>query len=244
MELSGKTALITGSGIRLGRAIALALAEQGVNLALHYHSSSGPVSEILGHALSKNIKAVTFQADLSNLLCAELLFERINKSMGNVDILINNASVYTSGSGLNVSTDSLETTFRLNLFSPLLLTQLFAHQLPTEKQGKVINISDAKTFVTKKDHFAYRLTKIALNEMTRMFSLELAPNITVNAIAPGIMLPLAGFENIDVTALAERRVPLKTIGSPEIVAENVIHILKQDFMTGSIIKIDGGESLT
>lgn len=243
MNLSGKTALITGSGIRLGRAIALALAQQGCNLALHYNTSVEPVNEVRTLVRGKHVGAELFQADLSDLSITEQLFDRIRERMGSVDILINNASVYTSGSGLVTTIDSVETTFRLNLFAPLLLTKKFAQQLPEGRQGKVINISDAKTFVTRKDHFAYRLTKTALNEMTRMFALELAPNITVNAIAPGIMLPLAGFEHIDMDAVAERRIPLKTIGSPEIIAENVIHILEQDFMTGSIIKIDGGESL-
>ncbi|MGB4595026.1 MAG: SDR family oxidoreductase [Anaerolineaceae bacterium] len=243
MELSGKTALVTGSGIRLGRAIALALAERGVNLALHYNTSIEPANEVLSLVLRKHIISEVFQADLSDLSVVETIFSQINERMGSVDILINNASVYTSGSGMITNADSLEKTFRLNLFAPLLLTKFFAQQLPSNKQGKVINISDAKTFVTRKDHFAYRLTKTALNEMTRMFALELAPNITVNAIAPGIMLPLAGYEHMDMDAVAERRIPLKAIGSPEIVAENVIHILEQDFMTGSIIKIDGGESL-
>ena len=244
MELNGKTALITGSGIRLGRAIALALADQGCNLALHYNTSIDPVNEVLALVKSKNVRAELFQADLSDLSQAETIFTRVNQTIGTVEILINNASIYTSGSGLSINNGSLENTFRLNLFAPMLLTKLFAHQLPENQQGKIINISDAKTFITRKDHFAYRLTKIALNEMTRMFALELAPNITVNAVAPGIMLPLAGFEHIDMEDVAARRVPLKTIGSPEIVAQNVIHILQQDFMTGSILKIDGGESLT
>jgi glucose 1-dehydrogenase len=243
MNLSGKTALITGSGVRLGRAIALALADRGCNLALHYNTSFEATSEVCDLVRGKGVKADLFQADLSNLLITEKLFDCIGDCLGIVDILINNASVYAPGSGLTTTVDSLQSTFRLNLFAPMVLTKLFAQQLPLDMQGKIINISDAKTFVTRKDHFAYRLTKSALNEMTRMFALELAPNITVNAIAPGIMLPLAGFEHVDMDAVAERRVPLKTIGSPEIVAENVIHILQQDFMTGSILKIDGGESL-
>lgn len=243
MNLSGKTALITGSGVRLGKAIALALAEQGCNLALHYNTSFEAASEVCDLVRAKGVKAELFQADLSDLSITENLFTRIGACMGIVDILINNASVYTTGSGLATTIDSLESTFSLNLFTPMLLTKLFAQQLLVDMQGKVINISDAKTFVSRKDHFAYRLTKSALNEMTRMFALELAPNITVNAIAPGIMMPLAGFEHVDMDAVAERRVPLKTIGSPEIVAENVIHILQQDFMTGSILKLDGGESL-
>jgi len=77
--------------------------------------------------------------------------------------------------------------------------------------------------------------------MTALFALELAPNITVNAIAPGVMLPLAGHEDADLQDLAEKRIPLKRIGSPEIIAENVLHILHQDFMTGTVIRIDGGE---
>jgi len=222
MNLSGKTALITGSGIRLGRAIALALAQQGCNLALHYNTSVEPVNEVRALVRGKHVGAELFQADLSDLSITEQLFDRIRERMGSVDILINNASVYTSGSGLGTTIDSVETTFRLNLFAPLLLTKKFAQQLPEGRQGKVINISDAKTFVTHKDHFAYRLTKTALNEMTRMFALELAPNITVNAIAPGIMLPLAGFEHIDMDAVAERRIPLKTIGSPEIIDLGVL----------------------
>lgn len=243
MELKNKTALITGGGIRLGKAIALALADQSVNLAVHYNSSQKPAEEVQKIAKQKGVKAELFQADLSDLTAIEPLFEQIQIKLGQVDILINNASVYTPGSGLNADASTLNATFALNLFAPILLTRQFALQLPEDKHGKVINISDAKTFVTKKDHFAYRLTKHALNQMTRMFALELAPRITVNAVAPGIMLPLAGFGHVDIDEVAARRIPLKMPGSPEIVAENVIHILKQDFMTGSIITVDGGESL-
>lgn len=243
MELKGKTALITGSTIRLGRAISLALAERGCNLALHFNTSFNAAKELEGILPTYGIKYQTFQADLSDLSTVLPLFGRVNECLGQVDILINNASVYTPGVGMHTSSDILESTFRLNLFAPLLLTQCFANQLPSEVHGKVINISDSKTFTTRKDHFAYRLTKTALNQMTKMFALELAPNITVNAIAPGIMLPLAGFEHLDMDSVAQKRVPLRRIGSPKIVAENIIHILEQDFMTGSIIKIDGGESL-
>ncbi|NLW72532.1 MAG: SDR family oxidoreductase [Chloroflexi bacterium] len=243
MNLKNKTALITGSGIRLGKAIALALADRGVNLAIHYNSSKKQAEEVQNLAKQKGVKAELFQADLSDLTAIEPFFDQVHTDLGQVDILINNASVYTSGSGMNTNASTLNATFSLNLFAPILLTRKFALQLPEDKNGKVINISDAKTFVTKKDHFAYRLTKYALNQMTRMFALELAPRITVNAIAPGIMLPLAGFEHIDMDELAEQRIPLKMTGSPEIVVENVIHILRQDFMTGSIITVDGGESL-
>jgi len=145
------------------------------------------------------------------------------------------------GKGLETTPELLDQAFKLNLYAPLLLTRAFARQLPEGMPGKVINISDAKVFRHQADHFAYRLTKSAINEMTAMFALELAPNITVNAIAPGVMLPLAGHEDEDLQALAQKRIPLKRIGSPEIIAENVLHLLHQDFMTGTVIRVDGGE---
>jgi glucose 1-dehydrogenase len=241
MDLKGKKALITGSGIRLGRAIALALAAEGCNLALHYHHSAEEVKEVQTAALKMGVQAEIFQADLSNPEQLQQLIQAVTTAFGHIDILINNAGVYLKGKGMETTPEILEQVFRINLFAPLLLTRAFAQQLPEGFQGKVINISDAKVFRHQPDHFAYRLTKSSINEMTALFALELAPNITVNAIAPGVMLPLAGHEDADLQDLAEKRIPLKRIGSPEIIAENVLHILHQDFMTGTVIRIDGGE---
>ena len=241
MELKGKNALITGSGIRLGRAIALALAAEGCNLALHYHHSAEEVHEVQTAALTMGVQAEIFQADLSDPNQLQQLIQAVITAFGHIDILINNAGVYLKGKGMETTPEILEQVFKINLFAPLLLTRAFAQQLPEGFEGKVINISDAKVFRHQPDHFAYRLTKNSINEMTALFALELAPTITVNAIAPGVMLPLAGHEDADLQDLAEKRIPLKRIGSPEIIAENVLHILHQDFMTGTVIRIDGGE---
>ncbi|HOG76797.1 MAG: SDR family oxidoreductase [Chloroflexi bacterium] len=243
MELAGKTALITGSGVRLGKAISKALAENGCQLALHYNSSSEGAVEIRTYAQSLGIKAITYQADLSKPDELRAFFQVCSADFGHVDILINNAAIYLPGKGMDTTSDILEKQFRLNLFAPVLLIREFAAQIPEDGQGKVVNISDAKVFRHQADHFAYRLTKAAINEMTLMFALELAPRITVNAIAPGVMLPLAGREDTDMQALADRRIPLKRVGSPEIIAENVLHILSQDFMTGTIVRVDGGEGI-
>jgi len=142
---------------------------------------------------------------------------------------------------LDTTPELLDQVSSLISSPPFLLTRAFAHAAAEGLHGKVINISDAKIYRHQPDHFAYRLTKSAINEMTALFALELAPNITVNAIAPGVMLPLAGREDEDLQALAQKRIPLKRIGSPEIIAENVLHILHQDFMTGTVIRVDGGE---
>ena len=243
MELKGKTALVTGGGIRLGRAIVLALANEGCHVAIHYNSSTKEAIEVKEKCLELGVRAEIFQFDLSDFSKVHQLMTEINDKLGNVDILINSAGNYKKGSGLKTGLDSLQSSFNVNLFAPWWLTKAFVKQLPSGQNGKIVNICDAGIFRTASDHFAYRLTKKALFEMTRMFALELAPNITVNAVAPGIMMPLAGYEHIDMDQVAERKIPLNRIGSPEIIADNVLHLLHQDFMTGSIIKVDGGENI-
>lgn len=243
MELSGKTALVTGGGVRLGRAIVLALAQEGCNVAIHFNRSKEKALEVNQLALDLGVRAEVFQFDLSDFSNLDQLMADVNSHFGPVDILINNAGNYKKGNGLKTDLDTLQTSFNVNLFAPWWLTKSFVKQLATDKNGKVVNICDAGIFRTASDHFAYRLTKKSLCEMTRMFALELAPRITVNAVAPGIMLSLSGFEHIDMEEVAARRIPLNRIGSPEIIAENVLHILHQDFMTGSIIKVDGGENI-
>ena len=243
MELKGKTALVTGGGIRLGRAIVLALANEGCHVAIHYNSSIKEAIEVKEKCLELGVRAEIFQFDLSDFSKVDKLMAEINDKLGNVDILINSAANYKKGSGLKTGLDSLQSSFNVNLFAPWWLTKAFVKQLPSGQNGKIVNICDAGIFRTASDHFAYRLTKKALFEMTRMFALELAPNITVNAVAPGIMMPLAGYEHIDMDQVAQRKIPLNRIGSPEIIADNVLHLLHQDFMTGSIVKVDGGENI-
>lgn len=243
MDLKGKNALVTGSGIRLGRAIALALGEAGCNLALHYNTSIESVIQVKSDLEKIGRKAQIFQQDLEDISHVQDLMTQVCSEFGHIDILINNAGIYPAGSGKAATPEKINRVFKVNLFSPWLLISAFANQLPREVQGKVINISDGKVFRNGTDHFSYRVTKQAINTITAMFALELAPNITVNAIAPGTMLPLQGYEHVDLQVVADRQIPLKRIGSPEIIAQNVLHILSQDFMTGDVIRVDGGEFL-
>lgn len=243
MDLKGKNALVTGSGIRLGRAIALALGEAGCNLALHYNSSVKSVTQVKTDLEKIGRKARVFQQDLEDIAHVQDLMDQVCSKFGHVDILINNAGIYPAGPGKAATPEKISRVFNVNLFSPWLLISAFANQLPRDAEGKVINISDGKVFRTGTDHFSYRVTKQAINAITAMFALELAPKITVNAIAPGTMLPLQGYEHVNLQVVADRQIPLKRIGNPEIVAQNVLHILRQDFMTGHVIRVDGGEFL-
>lgn len=243
MELKGKTALVTGGGIRLGRAYALALAKEGVNLAIHYNSSAVPAEETAQIARELGVEAITIGADFNDLLAVEALFPKILRHFKVVDILINNAAIYLRGSGMETDRQKWETQFRINLQTPFLLIQAFASQLPKGHPGRVLNIADAQLLQHRPDHFAYRLTKLALVEMTRMFALELAPDITVNAFAPGIMLPLADREDVNLEAYARENVPLQRTGNPEIAVENVLHLIRSDFTTGAFLRVDGGQYL-
>lgn len=243
MELSGKTALITGSAIRLGRAISLALADKGCNLILHYHSSVDNVQELLEQVNRKNISATLIKADLTDENESFSLFTKILEFVHHVDILVNNAGIYLNGNALQTTKDIWDKQFMLNLRSPFILSQEFARQLPEGMPGRILNISDAKVLRPKPDHFAYRLTKSSMNEMTKMLAKELAPNITVNALAPGLILPLAGREINDLQKNTISRIPLQRLGGLEVIEDNVIHILEQDFLTGQIITLDGGEFL-
>lgn len=243
MELKGKTALITGGGIRLGRAYALALAKEGVNLAIHYNRSAAPAEETAQLAHSMGVDAITVGADFNDLTTVEKVFPKALAHFEAIDILINNAAIYLRGDGMETNQEMWESQFKINLQTPFILIQSFAKQLPEGRPGRILNIADAQILLHRPDHFAYRLTKLALVEMTRMFALELAPNITVNAFAPGIMLPLADREDVDLEAYAQNNVPLKRTGNPEIAVENALHLLKSDFTTGAFLRVDGGQYL-
>jgi glucose 1-dehydrogenase len=243
MELRNKTALVTGGGIRLGRAFALALAQEGAHLIVHYNRSQTPAEQTAQKAREFGVKAITLGADFDNLDEVAGVFPQALQEFSYVDILINSAAIYLHGKGLETNRETWEKQFRINLQAPFMLIQAFARQLPPNKPGRILNIADAQIVQHKPDHFAYRLTKIALVEMTRMFALELAPHITVNALGLGIMLPLAGNEDADLDAYAEKNVPLKRTGSPEIAAKNALHLIKSDFTTGAFLSVDGGQYL-
>lgn len=243
MDLNHKTALVTGGGIRLGRAFALALAKEGANLVIHYNSSKRPADETAQLARSMGVDAITVGANFNYQEAVEILFSNAKEHFPYIDILINNAAIYLKGSALETDRETWESQFRVNLKTPFFLIQSFAQQLPENRQGRVLNISDAQILQHKIDHFAYRITKHALVEMTRLYAVELAPRITVNALGLGIMLPLAGREDIDLQAYAKKHVPLNKTGSPEIAAKNAIHLIKSDFTTGAFLRVDGGQYL-
>jgi NAD(P)-dependent dehydrogenase (short-subunit alcohol dehydrogenase family) len=244
MELKGKIALITGGAIRVGRALTLALAEAGCHLFIHYGRSATPAQQTQADALDFGVEAHIYSADLADAAATQSIIPAAIDRFGRVDILINSAAIFPKEDTFTTSDLALwDKLFAVNLRAPFLLSQAFAAQVPPNRRGKIINILDARLRQPAPDHFVYRLTKGGLWNMTEMLAHELAPRITVNAVALGAILPPPGADVSYLENLAQTQVPLKRAGSPEIVAENVLHLLRQDFLTGVTIPIDGGQFL-
>jgi glucose 1-dehydrogenase len=235
--------VITGGAIRVGRAITLAMARAGCNVFIHYGKSAQPAQQTRAEARALGVQAEIFSSDLSDPSDVQRIIPAAREEFGSVDVLINNAAIFLEGTLENTTPGNWDTEFAINLRAPFLLSQSFARQVPADGRGKIVNVLDARIFRPGADHFAYRLTKSALAAMTKNLAVALAPRVTVNAVALGAILPPPGKDQAWLDRLAQSRVPLKQPGNPEMVAENVLHLLRQDFLTGQIIRLDGGEFL-
>ena len=244
MELNGKTAVVTGGAVRVGKAIVLALAQAGCHVLIHYGRSADEAVQTKKEALAFGVRAETFSADLAAADETQQVLPTAVAHWGPADILINNAAIFPEeDSFLETDLALWDKLFHINLRAPFLLSRAFANQLPPDRPGRLVNILDARVRRPYFDHFAYRLTKGGLWQMTEMLAHELAPRITVNGVALGAILPPPGQDQTYLDKMADKRIPLKQPGSAEIVAENVLHLLRQDFLTGVIIPLDGGEFL-
>jgi len=242
MELDGKVAIVTGGAVRLGRTLALAFAEQGARVGLHYGSSAGPAVTAVEKIKAMGSDAVAIQADLSQSGEAQSIVERTAAHFGHVDILVNSAAIFEPGNWDDTTEANWDRHFAINLKSPFFLSQAFAAQVGRERAGHIVNIADWRGARPGPDHIAYTLTKAAIIAMTRSLALALAPNIQVNAIAPGLILPPPGQDQAYLENRA-KQAPAQRAGSPQEIANAMIFLLRSDFVTGDLIFVTGGEHL-
>jgi glucose 1-dehydrogenase len=243
VELAGKVALVTGGAVRVGRAISLALAEAGCHLFIHYGRSAGPAEETAAAAAAQGVTAHIFSADLHQPAEVSAILPAAVAAFGRVDILINNAAIFEQGGLGETTPEQWERQMAVNLRAPFFLSQAFAAQLRPDLEGQIVNITDARVLRAGYDHLAYRLTKSALVSLTQALALELAPRIRVNGVALGAILPPPGQDERYLQELARKDVPLRQPGNAQMVAANVLHLLRQPFLTGVILPIDGGQFL-
>jgi len=242
VNLSGKRALVTGAAVRVGRALALGLAHEGVHIALHYGRSEKSAEETRSEILSLGLECEIIQADLANADETSTLIKRATALLGPLDILVNSAAVYPEGGLADTDLELWDRTMAINLRAPYLLTKAFAAE-PASGDRAVVNILDARSNRPAADHFAYRITKAGLEAMTKNLAADLAPGIRVNGLALGAILPPPGAPAPHLERIAAERIPLRRPGSPKAVSDSLIHLLQQDFITGAVIPLDGGEFL-
>jgi pteridine reductase len=242
MELRGRVALVTGAGQRLGRAMAAALAGRGMALAIHHHASSAGANELREEIVAAGGRAACFQADLTDPHAARALPARVVAELGQLDVLVNSAAVMHRLSFEETTPDQWDAVLDLNLRSIFFCTQGAAPALRAAG-GKVVNLADLAGLEPWPGFAAHSVSKAGVVMLTKVMARSLAPEVTVNAIAPGAVLVPDEYDAEERDRLA-RATPLRRLGSPSDVVSALLYLLEGgDFVTGEVLVVDGGRHI-
>jgi NAD(P)-dependent dehydrogenase (short-subunit alcohol dehydrogenase family) len=238
--LGGKAVLVTGAAKRIGQALALASARAGADVILHYHSAAEGAQATLRNITDMGRRAWLLRADFAVASQAAGLMERAF-DLAPVYGLVNSAAIFSGGAVQETGLADWDTHLAINLTAPFLLTQSFAKLLGSEQPGRVVNLLDWRAMKPGADHFAYTVSKAALAAMTRSLAQCLAPNISVNGLALGAILPPGGSRPDPAIV---KRIPAGRWGNPDEVGHALVFLLAGTaYVTGEIIYIDGGRHL-
>jgi len=246
--LQGKTALVTGGAARIGAACIDALAAAGADVVVHFHTSGEEAQEVAKSARTRGVRARTVQGDLASEEETRELFSSALKLTGGIDILVNSASIFPSQPVGGADFASLAENSRVNAWAPLLLSQLFAAQERYAERetapeagslGNIVNLLDTRITDYDRHHAAYSLSKRTLFSITRMLSVEYAPAIKVNAMAPGLILPPRGEGQEYLTKMAGTN-PMRRYGTLTDITSTLLYLITTTFITGQVIFVDGG----
>ena len=236
MELTGKTALVTGASKRIGRAIAMALAEAGANVIVHCNRSTDAAEATAVDIRAIGVEAHVVRADLSEPDRIEAMFASIER----LDVLVNNAAVFDRTPLDELTADQWDAPFAVNARAPALCIRWSLPLLRSAGAGAIVNITDIAAEKAWAAYPAYCASKAALLALTKSAARSLAgENIRVNAVAPGAALWADDQDEKDVQAVIGQ-IPLKRAGSPEDIAAAVVFLAGHDYMTGQTLRIDGG----
>ena len=239
MELRGRVALVTGAGRRLGRMMAAALAQRGMTLAIHHHASSAGANQLREEVVAAGGRAVCFEADLTDARAARVLPARVVAEFGGLDVLVNSAAVMHRLSFEETTAEQWDAVHDLNLRAVFFCTQGAAPALRAAR-GKVVNLADLAGLEPWPGFVAHSVSKAGVVMLTKVLALSLAPEVTVNAIAPGAVLVPEEYDDEERDRLAQAT-PLRRLGSPSDVVSTLLYVLEGgDFVTGEVLVVDGG----
>jgi NAD(P)-dependent dehydrogenase (short-subunit alcohol dehydrogenase family) len=236
MEINGKVALITGSAKRIGREIALELARRGAHVAVHYRSSAAEAKEVAGNA------GAIFQADLTKTDEIERLFSDLDKQLGRLDILINSASIFIPATADDTTPEHWDSEMDTNAKAPFFVAQHAARLMRRSGAGKIVNIADVAGEVIWPSYLPYSVSKAALIAVNRGLAKAWAPEIQVNAIAPGPVL-FPEYYTEEQKRAAIQRTLLKRAGSTRDIVNAAVFLIENDYITGELIHVDGGRHI-
>lgn len=242
MKLAGRVALVTGAGRRLGRAFASALGARGMRMALHYNASREGAESLQQEIEAAGGRAACFPADLADAQAARGLAGRVVAEFGQLDVLVNSAAVMHHVSFEETTPELYDQVLNLNLRSVFFTSQGAAPFL-RRARGKVVNLADLGGLEPWPGYAAHSVSKAGVVMLTRVLARSLAPEVTVNAIAPGSVLVPDEYTEAERTRLAEST-PLRRLGRPEDAVQAMLYLLEHgDFVTGDVLVVDGGRVL-
>ena len=237
MDPRGRVALVTGSGRRLGRALALGLANAGARVAVHYHGSRAGADETVATIEARGGEARAFQADLRDAAAPARLVDDVADAFGALDVLVNSAAVMERTPIGGVTPGQWDAMMALNLRAPFFAAQAAAAHMTAG--GCIVNIADLAAFEAWPAYVPHGISKAGVVQMTRALARALAPAVRVNAVAPGaVLLP----DEWDGAAAERMRstTPLRRLGDPSDVVEAVLFLVRADYVTGDTVMVDGG----
>ncbi len=232
-------ALVTGGGVRLGRAISEGLADHGLHVAVHFHNSSNDVQDTLAAVASRGRRSVAVQADLRDPGECAVLVERVVDEFGALDVLVNSAASFTPTRLGETSSEDWDEVFALNVRAPFLISQASAPHL--RDGGSIVNMAVLAGSQAWPSYLAHGASKAALIHLTHSLARALGPRIRVNAVAPGAVLLPEGYPATAADRLIQET-PLARLGAPGNVVDAVRYLIDAEFVTGSLLVVDGGRS--
>jgi NAD(P)-dependent dehydrogenase (short-subunit alcohol dehydrogenase family) len=242
LPLEGRVALVTGAGRRIGRSIALKLAAEGAHVVVHYRSSKAEAEQVVTEITAMGRRALTWQADVARRDDVTRMFAAVEREFVRLDILVNNAGMFFRAPFEKLTEEQWDTILDANLKSQFLCAQAAAPLLKRTGRGTIINLSSLGGLLAWPSYTHYCVSKAGSIMLTRCLARALAPEITVNSVAPGT-ITFPG----DPPEIAQdfvRRAPLRRTGTGEDIAEAVAFLARSEFITGQVFVVDGGRSLT